>query len=202
MPSTTTAAVRAYEVSYFGGRCFADIQIDGAENGHYCPMVQLAVARYQPSSVTDLSMSVVVKAGVVPLLPTRELHVHRVTDGLQVMLAGTGVTSNVQRTNRVDAFLERLQAPDDVAAESVDFVAVGSDTGGVPAWVRVPGAAASRGLGEMLSVLRIPEGPGRYRLRVVEVERFFSDDSGVIVEPATGGALSERIVFTDIVPLT
>jgi hypothetical protein len=198
-----TAAIRAYDVSYADRRCFADIEITNVADHLYCPLVQLVVARYQRGTLEGLPLlSPVVKTDFVPLLPDRKLVIERVAAGLQITLEGLGPASNVGRRNRVDAHLERLEAPTDVPLDAVDLAALGPDASGLPAWTRVAGAAVTGGLGSPLPILAIPAGPGRFRLVVKEVERFFVDDFGTIVEPPPGGDLTERIVFTDIVNLT
>jgi len=204
LPEVTTGAtavVRGYDVSYAQGRCFADIAIIGVADHAYAPLVQLAVARYQRLSLDGLALSPVLKTDFVPLLPDRRLVVERLADGLQVTLNGIGPASSAGGPNRVDAHLERLDAPRDVPANAVELAALGTDTDGLPAWRRVEGAAVTGELGSPLAILAIPHGPSRIRLVVKEVERLVADD-GIVIEPTPSDDLTERIVFTDVINLT
>lgn len=201
-PGHGTVSVRGYDVSYADSRCFADIAVQGPADRTYCPLVQLAVARYQPQSLPGCTLSPVIKTGFVPLLPDRELVVERLPQGLQVTLNGLGPAGNVGRNNRVDAHLERLDGTSsEVPVDAVDIAALSADTAGVPAWRRIASSAASGELGSPLAIMPVPGSPERVRLVVKEVERFFADDLGTIVEPVPGGDLTERIVFTDIINL-
>jgi len=202
IPTRALAAVRGYDVSYADGRCFADIAVTGVADHLYCPLVQLVVARYQRQCLEGLALSALVRSEFVPLLPRRELVAERAAEGLRVTLNGVGPASNVGRRNRVDAHLERLDAPDDVPVDAVDLAALGPDAGGIPAWVRIAGSAVFADLGSPLPILPVPEGPGPMRLVVREAERFFVDDLGTVAQPAPVDALTERIVFTDIINLT
>jgi hypothetical protein len=205
LPEVTTGAttlVRGYDVSYTQGRCFADIALTGVADHTYAPLVQLAIARYQPQSLDGLALSPVVTTDFLPLLPDRRLIVERLADGLQVTLNGIGPANSDGRPNRVDAHLEQLDAPSGVPVDTVDLAALGPDAGGLPAWIRIAGMAVSGELGSPLPILAAPGGAGRFRLVIKEVERFFGDDLGTVVEPPAGGDLTEHIVFTDIINLT
>lgn len=111
-----------------------------------------------------------------------------------VTLSGLEPQNNYGRTNRVDAFLERRVRD----AGPTDLTAIGADTEGVSAWVRV---ATDTGALDTALSLKVPWDSAEYRIYVREVERFFIDDTGIVREPHPGGELSERVVFADRIPL-
>ncbi|WP_328457967.1 hypothetical protein [Amycolatopsis sp. NBC_00438] len=184
-----------YAVRYENSTCFADIVLNGINTQTYSPMIRLALARYQAASLAGLELSAVVKTDPVPVLPDRSLTIERLLTGVRVTLSGLGPANGFGRTNRVDAVLER-RAP---APGRVDLAAIGADSAGVPAWVRVH--TVTGGLDTALPVLPVPDDVGMYRVYIREVERFFIDDSGIVREPHPGGELSERVVFADTVAL-
>lgn len=202
-PGQPGVIVKPYAVRYEDGRCFADVVVTGLPDRSYCPLVRLAVARHQDHSLDGLALSTVVRLDPAPLMPDRVLTVERVAEGVRVTLGGRGPLSLVGRTNRVDVMVERLNAAGGVDPSTVGLTDLGglAGAGGVAAWARVPGAAVSGGLDVALPVLAIPAGDGPMRLYVREVERFFTGDAGVVIEPAPGGELSERVVFADTIAL-
>jgi hypothetical protein len=112
---------------------FCDLQLDAGAS--YTPMVQLALARYQPHSVVGEEISKVVKADFVQLLPRREATYVVTPDGgaVAVTLAGAvgipehattlpNLASRVNASRLVQAWVERLPAD---AVSDLDWVKVG-----------------------------------------------------------------------------
>jgi hypothetical protein len=85
-----TVDVVGYEVQYHAKRklWYADIQMDPGAS--YCPFVRLALARYQPNSVTGAELSRIVLCDFAQLLPDRTLNVSASADGkaLQIDVEG------------------------------------------------------------------------------------------------------------------
>lgn len=200
-PGRAGVVAKPYAVRYEGGRCFADVVITGIPEQTYCPLARFAVARYQGNSLEGLSLSNVVRLDPVPLLPDRTLTIERVPEGLRVTLAGRGPASGFGRTNRVDAMVERLNAPAGTDPADIALTDLGGAAGAVASWGRLAGHAVTGGLDTPLPVLPLPTAEGPLRLYVREVERFYTGDAAVVIEPAPGGELSERVVFADTVPL-
>jgi hypothetical protein len=101
--------------------------------------------------------------------------------------------------------LERCQRPAGVPADTVDLIGFGSASGGVPVWVKEqlrdpqPSGVASKQWTANFFVR-----PGEiYRLRVREVELIpnTTDSTGTHLKTGTPDEITERTVFTDIVPL-
>lgn len=183
-------------------RWYADIELSGVAASSYCPFVQLAVARYQPDSVEDLELSTVVRTELVQLLPHRKLLVRRTDDAVIVTLEGLGPSGD--QPNRVDVALERCARPPGMAVADVELTRLGQDGDDIPAWVRVPGFAASGVLNHALPPLRLPPDPdgqaGPYRVYVRETEQVTLDPRPGSPVPAPE-ELTQRTVFLDTVLL-
>jgi hypothetical protein len=168
-------------------RWIADVTIDPqALAGSYNPFIQLALARYQPSSLPGIELSTVVITDKVPVLPDRRMVVQRNGAHLVLTVTGTGP----QPANIVQATLE--QASDPSVAEDIDMVATGAAVSGVPAWM--PVATVSGSLGSALPALALATPPARLRLRVTESEA---------LPPISASAppieLTQRTVFLDTI---
>ncbi|MFI9150428.1 hypothetical protein [Streptomyces sp. NPDC053367] len=185
-----------YAVSRDGDRWYADIEIaPPAAAPSYAPFVRLALARFQRDSVPRMSLSPVVVADPVRVLPDRRLVVERTGPDLRISLLGTGP----RPPNRLEAVLEEAHGPAGTVPGAADLVDLGSPpTGaaGVPAW-RPLSARVTSDSPEIPSVLRMPSGTGPLRLRVREVERIpaLPSSSG---DPAE---LQDRTLFVDVVRL-
>ena len=86
-----TVGVAGYPVQFDSSRglWYADIQLDTGSS--YRPLVRLAVARYQPSSVSGLELSPAVATDLVQLLPDRTVTVTQdPADASRIQLSVTG----------------------------------------------------------------------------------------------------------------
>ncbi|MEZ0447204.1 hypothetical protein [Cellulomonas sp. ICMP 17802] len=173
-----TAVVVAHGVFEVGGSAFADVVLGPFDS--YSPLVQLAVARYQPESLPGLTISPVVRTDFVPLLPDRTVTVEV---GAELGVTLTGVTPAGPRLNRCDAILE-------ATGDAGDGPLVLGDGG---PWHTV--ATASGAVGTRLT---LPNPGGTLRVRVREVEMIGRDTAPSL---GTVQELEERVVFADTVPL-
>jgi hypothetical protein len=181
------------------GCWYADISLAGATGDAYCPFVQLAVARYQRNSLTNLELSRVVQTEMVQLLPDRSLTMKRSGDNLSITLDGVGPAS--PRRNRVDVILERLAGPPGHPADTFGLAALESTANFVPAWVPVPNQTHSSTLGAGEIALQVPRGLGPLRIRVREIELIGVGSTTPGPLTGTHGELLERSVYSDVVSL-
>lgn len=186
IPNQTVVVVPHRPVAA-GDRWVADIRLaPPANQASYNPLVELALVRYQPSSVPGQHLSSVAFADKVPLLPDRRVVVDRVGNQIRVTVSGLGPTQG----NRVEAVLE--QAPTGGVASAL--VSTPGATDGVAAWSAV-GAGASGQLGSMLS-LTLPATNRSVRLRVTESEPIADAPN-----PSPISDLARRVVFLDTITL-
>ncbi|MFI1031410.1 hypothetical protein [Streptomyces sp. NPDC020951] len=183
-----------YAVTRDGDRWYADIEIaPPAAAPSYAPFVRLALARFQRNSLPRMSLSPVVVADPVRLLPDRRLIVERTGPDLRISLLGTGP----RPPNRLEAVLEEAHGPAGAVPGVADLVDLGSPAAAtVPAW-RPLSARVTSDSPETPSVLRMPSGTAPLRLRVREVERIPA------LPPSSAGPaeLQDRTLFVDVVPL-
>jgi hypothetical protein len=185
-----------YEPWFHVDRWYVDVAF--GPTGSYCPVVQLAVARYQPDSIDGLDLSQVVVTEMVPLLPTRELTIENAGSAIRVALNGLGPEGGVP--NRVDIVLEHCELPTGMGPEAVDLTTFEPSPGGVTAWMQVPGVPArSTTLNADAIEIPVPPGLGPIRVRVREVELIGADVGTPAAEAGTPRELTERVVFVDTV---
>ncbi|GAB2816960.1 hypothetical protein GCM10022221_13540 [Actinocorallia aurea] len=154
-----------YEPRKEGGRWYADIALDApaSAGSSYAPFVRLVLARFQRHSLKGLSLSPLVQADPVRLLPDRRLVVERGGAGVRVSLHGIGPTP----PNLLEVVLE--EAPDGVDPEALALIDLDGGSG-VPAWRPL----SERLVGETPQTpveIALPPGTAPLRLRVREVER-------------------------------
>jgi hypothetical protein len=191
LPDGTAVTVVPFEVGFDGEHWFADVVIPSLGETTYRPFVRLAVARYQPESLSDLELSPSVRCEMVQVLPDRTLTVDQSNpDAVVVTLEGTSPVG--PNRNRVDVILERSDAP-----AEIEMTALDAPEDGIGAWLM---AAQAEGiLGEPIAIERRADGP--LRLRIREVERLAPTGQPPPSEAGMDSELNERVVFTDIVPL-
>ncbi|MER7585777.1 hypothetical protein [Kitasatospora sp. NPDC097691] len=176
-----------------GDSWYADLALPATTS--YSPLIRPVVARLQTHSLPDLELSPVVRTDFVPLLPDRTLTVERMSgDWIRVTLDGIGPNGPEPNIVRV-----AVEHPADGGAD-VDGVAAHQVGPGSIGWVGV-GRGRTK-LGD--SVLVEASAPGPLRVRVRELEQIPSGTPSdqpekVLTEPST--ELSDRVVFTDVVPL-
>lgn len=178
-----TEAMTAHQVWRSGDSWYADVQLPSVQS--YAPFARLTLARYQPNSLSGLTLSDPVDTDIVQVLPDRTLTVQRRGDALIVQLTGTGPDG--PRQNRVDVLMEH--------GTSNTALLTGLDSDQAPSWQRVPGASVSGQLNSVLAPLAIPQTGDLLRIYVREVEQLGASPS---VLPGAG-ELAERVVFADYV---
>ena len=184
---SATVAVVPHGVWSVGDSWYADVAFDPP--GSYCPLAQLAVARYQPDSVSGLELSATVLTDFVPLLPDRMLTIDLSGDTVTVTLSGLTQAGPV--ANRVDAVLELGLEPD--GSGSLRVLGTSGDNGLV--WRATD--IVSGAVGEPLTMAR-PAGAEPLRVRVREVEGI---GDHLIITIGSSEELQERTVYTDTVRL-
>ncbi|MDX6743835.1 hypothetical protein [Actinocorallia sp. A-T 12471] len=155
-----------YAATREGDRWYADVALEppASVGSSYAPFVRLVLARFQRHSLAGLSLSPLVEADPVRLLPDRRLVVERGGAGVRVSLLGIGPNP----PNRLEVVLE--EAP--VGADPQALTLIDLDGGsGLPAWRPVPGGTVVSDAPETPSTLALPPGTARLRLRVREIER-------------------------------
>jgi hypothetical protein len=155
-----------HQVWRSGDSWYADVQLPSVHS--YAPFVRLTVARFQPNSLSGLSLSAPVDTDIVQVLPDRTLTVQRQGDALTVALGGT--RPDGPRQNRVDVLMEH--------GSSDAALLAGLDGDQAPAWQRVPGASVSGPLNTALPPLAIPHTDDLLRIYVREVEQPATSPSG------------------------
>ena len=181
---------------------FADVDIDAADS--YRPMVQLALARYQSSSVADLNLSPLVLVDVVQLEPDRVATV-RVSDGRVSSSAAVTMSGPSYRSNEYGngpglarVVLEQHMGRDHARA------------GSSAAWqqiriVDLAGSIDNRGMATWTGDIAVPRTRSafQYRLAFEQYETLRKDGEG---RQLRGQALLDarglRLVSTDVVYLS
>ena len=187
---------------------YCDVQLDAG--AAYTPMVQLALARYQPYSVSGVEISPVVLTDYVQLLPQRtsSFHVPEDRGTVVVSLAGPvgipataphGFSTAAQAgaTRRVQAWVELLR-PDAVSDLEWQRWGPAVDLDVTYPWAKwfVSDTVSASWMG---SVPLPPAGSGRVRVQLVEFELHPSDDGEPSVPSAS--SVAARPVFADTVEL-
>lgn len=179
--------VLPHEVWSYGGSWYADISFPMQDS--YSPLVQLALARYQPCSLPGLELSAVVRTDFVPLLPDRTLTIDttRLAASRIIELRLSGYEPAGPKANRVDISIEHQ------AGRSItDLIALDPGDSSAPAWVSVMGVGGRLNTPIEIS---LPELEA-LRLRIREIEIIGED-----IEAPAGSSqeLHERTVFTDVI---
>jgi hypothetical protein len=176
-----------FEVSFSEERrlWYSDIELPRLGTDGYFPFVCLALARYQPNSLSsDLKLSPVARTEFVQVFPDRTLELRRETPE-EVHLSLRGTVPSGPMPNRLE-----------VTIEGYDETLPGDF-----AWRPVPGqppAAAELAASPTELAVAIPADAGADRRLVVrELERYQSDPS----PGEDGGSVADRVVYADTVPL-
>ena len=173
---------------------YCDIEVDPGPA--YFPFVRLALARYQPISLTDAHLSRVVLADFIQTAPDRTVTVVRAPfDPLLLLVTAVGIsyslTRNADGTLRSGPAVMRVQLEERSHKLAGDF---GWKAVGEP--IALSPSQGDRPETIWTGRLVLPPGDWPKRLVVEEVERLSSD--------GTFGPTNtlERLVYTDIVPLS
>ncbi|MDQ3156785.1 MAG: hypothetical protein M3Q98_08675 [Actinomycetota bacterium] len=191
LPDGTPVTVVAYDTEFTEDWWAADVELPGIAAASYRPFVRLAVARYQRESLADLELSDVVLTDLVQLLPERTVTVETGGAALQVKVDGPGPQG--PNENRIDVIVETRSA-----ATSIDVSAL-SPAEGLDAWTAAE--IVSGRLGQQIQVSRPATAAGTLRIRVREVELLAPAGAPQAAQTGTAGELSERVVFTDLIPI-
>jgi hypothetical protein len=191
LPDGTQVTVVAYDTAFVENWWVADVELPGIAAASYRPFVRLAVARYQRESLADLELSEVVRTDLVQLLPERTVTVDTGGAGLVVQLDGLGPQG--PNENRIDVIMEKR-----TASSAIDLSAL-TAADGVDAWTAVE--FSSGRLGQQIPMPRPATAAGTLRLRIREVELLAPAGQPSAAQATTPGELTERVVFTDLVPL-
>lgn len=166
-------------------------------------IVEFAVARYQPNSLDGLWLSPMVKTDSLPILPARTVRITRTSEDFVVEV--TGRISGATAVNRVDYIVEEFKGPSGAVSEEVDLIGFDSHMGEVASWRKAGVFHADitpAPPGQRRWRKRIPKSTARRRLRIREVE-LIPNTTDILSSTKSGSAdeITERTVFTDIVPL-
>ncbi len=161
--------------------------IDLAAGSAYTPFVRLALARYQPYSISGVELSQVVLLDFMQLMSDRVATVTRSGGQLSLSVSGRSYRSgsgSVPANAYMEAVVEKRRSGMEAGDDAVGWEPVGdplelsSSTGitGVTTWTRT---------------LTAP-GSGRHRIAIREYEQFM---------PSSGTELDRRLVYADAIPL-
>jgi hypothetical protein len=179
-------SVAGHEVAYDNDRklWYCDIQLDPGVA--YFPFIRLALARFQPRSLSDAHLSRVVLADFAQLVPDRAASI--AFDGSDPTLLQVAVTGLIAKPPTIARLLTQA------TLETQPKGATG-DVAWVPLFIT--NLAATKGPGETTlwtSAITLPAARGSrpFRLRIEEFEIF---------ETGTAGATQSRLVYADVLPL-
>ena len=195
--SGVTVDVAGHSVAFDEDRglWYCDIEVDVA--GAYSPFVRLALARYQPNSLTNAHLSRVVLADFIKLAENRTATVirnERDPSLLLVSVAGRSyeTVSNTPGPSTVEVSLQRLRPGFDPAVAG-DLAWEASP--GQPGRVVLEPAQRIRSDSTIWSgSISIPNEAGPHRLLIREFEVFSSGGRGLFFLPA-----SRRLVYADAI---
>ncbi|MCW2902325.1 MAG: hypothetical protein JWO67_4590, partial [Streptosporangiaceae bacterium] len=178
------------DVTPAGDRWYGDVAFTGpATSASYNPLVRLAVARYQPHTLTDtVPLSPVVVTDTVPLLPDRHVIVTR--SGNQLAISVDGISP--KPLNQLEAILEACEPgipPEDLDI-AVDDAATEPE---LAAWR--PVTRVERRPDKSIPPLTLATTAGRQRVRLRETENIPG------IDPDAPPDLARRTVFVDTIVL-
>jgi hypothetical protein len=192
--------VVGYDVQYDTQRklWYADIQIDRGSS--YCPFVRLALARYQPNSLSGAELSRVVLCDFAQLLPDRTVNIAASADGKILQIDVSGVEPDESGVSAAVPSLPLFGRNHvDVGVQMRDLGNPDPDIGWVPATTaRIAGGRPNPPTPQHLwsGTITMPEaiGSGKYRILVQEFESYY-DDNSQPTDPTKG--VTARLVYAD-----
>ena len=199
--SGVSVDVAGHAVAYDEERRLWYCDIEVAVDGAYSPFVRLALARFQPNSLTDAHLSRVVLADFVKLAENRSATV--IHDGvnpnlLRISVAG-GSYSTVNNTpgpSAVEISLERVRPGLD---PSVAGDAAWEPSPGRPDPVALEAAQRLAGAFVWSGSLTLPNEAGPHRVVVREFEVFSPFRSGSLTGLPFVIPASRRLVYADAI---
>jgi hypothetical protein len=182
-----SVSVVGFDVDYDDelGLWFADVAIDPGST--YFPFVKLALARYQPYSLSGLELSSVVTMECVQLAPERSATLSKSEDSAKISVSGPtyrgGSSATTAKASVVEAVVQGRAGGDDIA-----WVPVGSTA--LLAW-----KGASGGTGTWSGSVPIPTQRSGYEYRILVQEYEIWSEDFDSTQPA------RRLVYADVLPL-
>ena len=191
-----------------------DIQVNPGRLTSYFPFVRLALARFQPHSISDAFLSRVVMTDFIQLVPTRNLQFTINTKGnlklvdlqLRGIAPNNGVGNQFETTNVVRVTVESHDdtIPGDLGWKVVDQKPLTLDAKPVltPTFLDgKPALVLTEWIWKGTITLPITNTSARYRLVVKETETIVSDapldQSNKVIKDVD----TERVVYADVVEL-
>ena len=175
---------------------YCDLELDP----HQCffPMVQLALARYQPNALSAAQLSRTVRSEFVQLMPARVLRVEPAGDGYSVRLEGNSYFDPQDETGELQTSLVSVHF------ESRDVTIADPHLG----WRRVTDSVTlpphKQAAGDVVWQARLPQ-PGinsqLLRLLVREYALFDTDASATDPQHTRSPERDGRLVFADAIEL-
>jgi hypothetical protein len=181
----------AYDVEYDSARglWFCDIRITKAGEDRlqsYFPFVRLALARYQPNSVSGCALSSVATADFVQLAPDRSVVVTGTGSTRTVQVTGPGpLLTDSGRHNEVRVTVERQ-------LDGVTDPVLRWQPAGEGFTTTITNPTNDNGIQTWSGTVSLPTAAGALRLAVEEFE---------VHRDGNGGTAATRLVHTDTVPL-
>jgi hypothetical protein len=203
---------------------FCDIQVE-SDPLVYCPLVRLALARYQSESLVGVELSRIVLADFLPLLPDRTITVTPVADSpvtVDVQLDGLTYSANAWQPGDEAGDHEDLNPTPPLVQVTIEQRIPGAvdDAGWQPADPPIQPQATSAALagqavpGPLWSGRVSVPVRGRFRVVVKEFEHFLDDvtfqKTVTVIDPIEGGKHKEvrtfhpgtgRLVFAETIEL-
>jgi hypothetical protein len=187
---------------------YCDIEIDN-KSGAYFPFIRLALARYQPISVTSAHLSEVVLADFMQLVPDRWLSVTKpatepMKRNVHVYGPAYASSSSFEEAKKADGATSIAQkSVIKIWVEKLDANAIlGEEFGWVPEDKAIISEFPFHDPKEYplwAGSVILPPDNSRYRLVVAEYEEYLVDDDKPYEDPPTHKG--ERLVFVEYVNL-
>ncbi|MET8506317.1 hypothetical protein ABZV60_16895 [Streptomyces sp. NPDC004787] len=181
--------IAAHEVNFDEERdlWYADIEIEGAMGGDstFFPFVRLALARYQPNSITGQELSPVVRTDITQLTPSRTATV-----------TGTGATRSVTVHGRAysgtaNGVRPQMHAILEQRTPGVSDSDLGWTPAGAPVALQV---SVSGNQAHWTGTVALPAGSAEKRIRV---EEYLALPLG----PGSAAPIGNKLVYFDTLPV-
>lgn len=177
--------------------------IDFAPGGYY-PFVRLALARYQPNSLTDYELSPVAVADFLQLAPKRTVTLDPRSDPPTVRVAGMSFTATEDGISDTSTMRASVEIKDSAFSDPDLGWSTVRNRFGSPAYTKLAQAQTTSANKTWAAQVPLPADrpAGRYRLVIEEIEEVRVDGRP---PPGPDQALNpthaDRRVYTDIIPI-
>lgn len=181
--------VAGHAVQYDDARrlWFSDLVIDPGTNTSYNPFYRLALARYQPDSITNAHLSHIVLTDVYPLSPTRTATVtFSAVDASKLTLSVSGITYQASTEHPLPVVTVEVQTRRPGVAGQL-----GWQTSGSP--ITIPAPVVTAGVSTWTTPVQLPDERNTrpFRLLIREAEQY-ADGSG---------GFAHRLVYADVIEI-